>query len=499
MNFIKKNAIVIICILSFFTASFYNQLNLNKIPSTSLRDGKTVATSDDVSYIVPAHNYLDYGEWKDNSIGKQSYFIRPPGYGIFYFVFLKIVDYPLVLSIIKIAQLLLFACSVYWLYFIAFSLIQHKKIALIIAGTYGLTPFAIGFLFYTLTEGITPALLLLYVFLLFKAHNKTVNKHKIIFYFLASFCFAYLLIVRPAIGFLGILLPVFLLKDYWNNGIYKLLLKLVLFGLITISFTTIWQVRNYNITNEIVGLHPIYYKDGNSIYRPPFKEFWKFVGGWAQEGHVAHSYMVPMWKAAINGDTSIIYIENALKTFPKKVITFYGKDRLTNVFRKYQEAVLFQKPYYEKHKSIDIQSIESEIIVSNELKQLVREYKHEFWFDYHIKSPLKVFKIMAFHSNLSLYIFQHTYRGNILMELTRVLFYTLHTLCFIALLIALFLIKTSDWRQSALIISLIVYVFYLCYFQRGIEERYTLPILPFLLITLGYNGNQLFKKLRTKS
>lgn len=482
LNFIKSKRIWIICILSFFSALFYNQLNLKQLPEELKRENQTVITNDDVSYLTPPKNYIETGAWKANSIGKQAHFIRSPGYGIFYMVFLKVAGDPLALSFLKIAQLLLFAFSVYWLYSITCSLINNKNIALILACIYGVTPFSIGFLFYTLTEGITPALLLLYVFLLFKSKEKTLPKQKNIFYFLAALTFAYLLIVRPPLGIMGILLPIFLIKDYWKTSVSKTIIKLAIFGSVAFSFMAIWQIRNYNITNEYVGLHSIYYADNNSIYRPTFKEYWNFVGGWAQEGYEVHSYMVPMWQAAIKGDTSEIYIKNALETFPENVINHFGEDRLTTIFKKYQEATLFQKTYYDQNLPMPITTPNIELEVIDELKQLTSEYKSEFWMQYHIISPLKVFKTMAFHSNLSFYIFQHTYRGNWLMEGIRVIFFGLHTLCFFSLIISLLFIKIIDWKQIALTLSVLVYIFYLCYFQRGIEERYTLPILPLLLI-----------------
>ncbi|MBL4592555.1 MAG: hypothetical protein JKX68_01925, partial [Flavobacteriales bacterium] len=367
---------------------------------------------------------------------------------------------------------------------IAHLLTNNKKIALITACIYGLTPFAIGFLSYTLTEGITPALLLLYVFLLFKANNKTNPNQKNVFYLLAALIFAYLLILRPPLGFMGILLPIFIIKDYWKEHFTKVLIKLVLFGSIAFSFMAIWQYRNYKITNEFVGLHAIYYADNNSIYRPTFKEYWNFVGGWAQEGHESHSYMVPMWQAAIKGDTSDIYIKNALATFPKKVIDHFGAKRLTTIFKKYQEATLFQKTYYDQQLPMPLETPQIELEVINEFKQLTQEYKSKFWLQYHIISPLKVFRTMAFHSNLSMYMFQHTYRGSWLMEATRIVFYGLHVLCFLALIIGLFLYK-GNWQQHIITLTVFAYVFYLCYFQRGIEERYTLPILPLLLIGLA--------------
>ena len=91
---------------------------------------------------------------------------------------------------------------------------------------------------------------------------------------------------------------------------------------------------------------------------------------------------------------------------------------------------------------------------------------------------------MALHSNLSLYIFQHTYRGNWMMELLRSVFFGIHSICFLGLIISLLFWKKLDWKQNAISATVLIYIFFLCYFQRGIEERYTLPILPLLMIGL---------------
>ena len=496
MVILKKNIIWVICILSFFTALFYNQLNLKKLPQERKRENTTVITKDDYSYLNPAKNYLETGVWKQEGNTIQSYFLRPPGYGSVYYLLLKLTNQPL--FYLKILQLILFSFSVYWFFSITNTLTNNKIISLITASIYGISPFAIGFLSYTLTEGITPALSLLFVFLLFKANKKECLQQKNIFYLLGALCFAVLIIIRPPLGFLGILLPLFILKDYWRKGVLATISRLIILSCIAFSFMAIWQIRNYQLTNKYVGMHAIYYPDSNSIYRPTFQEFWNFVGGWAQEGSEAHSYMLPMWKAAIKGDTSEIHIKNTLKTFPEKVINYYGEDRLTNVFRKYQNATLFQKGYYDKNlpMPLKIPDIESEVI--KDFKQLTKEYKSEFWLEYHILSPLKVFKIMSFHSNLSLYIFQHTYRGNWLMETIRLLFFGLHTLSFLSIILSLIFFKKNNWKATIMALTVLIYIFYLCYFQRGIEERYTLPILPLLMIGLTYNLYSLTRSIKQK-
>ena len=338
--------------------------------------------------------------------------------------------------------------------------------------------------------------MLLYIYLLFKAESINQVQTKRILYFLASFCFAYLLLIRPALGLFGLLIPLFILKDYGRKGAKKAITRAIFFGLIGLSFILTWQIRNYTITKEYVGIHSIYYKDGNSIYRPTFKAYWDFPLGMGQQGSEVHAYMVPMWGAAIKGDTSITCVNNAIETFPKKVVDYFGKERLTKAFRKYQEATLYQKAYYELEQPMpnEVSTIEHETII--EFEALTDDFKSKFWVDYYFVSPAKVFKTMAFHSNLNLYIFQHTYRGNIVVEALRYLTFCIHSLSFIFLLISLFFISKIDWRLASINFIVFAYVFYLCFFQRGIEERYTLPILSLVLIIGTKTFTELFRLLR---
>lgn len=496
MRWFKFKAIWFICLLAFASAITVNQLNISKLPSESIRKGQTVITNDDASYLRPAENFITTGVWKDNSIGTQSYFTRPPGYGILYYTCIKVAGLDNALTLLKTIQLILFSLSVYWIFHISQNLFKSKKTPYYIAILYGIFPFVSSFLYYTLSEGVAPALLLYFIYILFKADKIGVLKTKRIYFLAASLIFAFLLIVRPQLGLFGILLPVFLLKNYLKYGAKKIILTVVTYSLIALSFMLIWQVRNYSLTGKYVGVHSIYYEDGNSIFRPTLEAYWSFVGGWAQEGQTAYNYLVPMWKAAINGNISEEYTEAAIKTFPEKVTTYFGKERLTNVLKKYQESILYQKQYYDKGISMpnEIPVIELEVI--KEFDQLTNEFKSKFWVDYYFISPVKVFKTMAFHSNLSLFIYQNTYRGNILVEGLRYFCFAVHSLCFIMLLISLFILKQTDWRMGFINLICFTYVFYLCYFQRGIEERYTLPILPLLIIGLFNGWGILWEKLR---
>ncbi len=496
MKRFKPKAIWIICILSFIAAFWVNEFNLDHLPASLIRENSTIITNDDASYLRPAENYLATGIWKDNGNTMQSHFIRPPGYGWFYMSCIKIAGKSNALNLLKFIQLLLFSCSVYWIFYIANILFKSKRTVYLATILYGFLPFTSGFLYYTLSEGITPALLILYVFLLFKAQQVSILRTKQLYYLMASLVLAYLLIIRPQLGLFGTLLPLFLIRDYLKYGVGKTILKIAVFSLIGLSFTIGWQVRNYNLTGEYVGIHSIYYADNNSIYRQPLQEQFNFVGGWGQEGAETYEYMLPMWQAAIKGNTSQHFVDAAIKTYPKKVIDFFGYEKLSNVLKNYQAASLNQKPFYEQNLPMPLKTtvIEQELI--NEMKILTNEFKSKFWMNYYFIAPAKIFKVMAFHSNLSHYIFQHTYRGTLFVEALRILCFALHSLVFIALLLSLLFLKQMDWRMAIINIICLIYVFYLCYFQRGIEERYTLPILPLLIIGIFNTGSIVLSRLR---
>lgn len=474
MGWIKP--IWLICFLSLISAFFFNELNLHSIPSPQLQENYTVKTNDDWSYLSPAKNYYNSGIWKENIPGNVSYFQRPPGYGILYYLCL-IVSESYALLILKIFQVLLFTLSVYCLFKLSFRLLDNEKIALIVAAIYGITPFAQGFLYYTLTEGVSPALLIIYVHFLVFASVARYKKQQNFLFGIASIIFAILFIVRPVLGIFGLLLPFFVFKSntYWIK-------KVIVYGAIASSLMVIWQIRNYAITNKIVGLNPIFQQDNNSLYRPTSAAFWDFNESWGVEGHVYHSYSLPFWQAAINGDTSMKHIDNILNNFPEYVIDFYSRERLVTLFKNYQKSILIQKSYYDKGVAMPNEKILEEEIVVEEFKLMTSEFKKNYWFQYYIVSPLKVFKVMVFHSNLSMHIFQKTYRGNYIMEFFRFVFFALHVTIFLALLLNLLWFRKNTTFENAIYITVFIYVFYLAFFQRGIEERYTLPILSFLIL-----------------
>lgn len=470
-----------------FACSFTcNELNLRLIKQEGqeTRCGQTIITADDRSYLDPAENFIKGMGFRENAPGRGSYFLRPPGYSLFYMAFRSLTNEENALWLLKMAQLLLFSLSVYCLFFIAFACFQSGRWAIVVSIIYGCTPLCCGFLYYTLTEGITPALMIFYAFFLIRAHSQKQRKSKILHYLLGSAVFSFLFITRPVMGIAGLALPVFLVYDYFGKTrIHNFMLLLFVCGFTAAAPMLFWQFRNYHIAGRYVGLHPVYYPENNYVFRPAHRALWEFEKSWGSRGDAFHGSIMPVWKACLEGDSSEHWIDTLLQNVPEYVINRFGQDQLRDIFGKYRGSMLTQMRYKER-------GLPMPAVISREEKEVVEgftaladTFRREFPFRYLLGAPVKTLGRMIFHSNLSLYMFQHTFRGRWWMEGLRYLFFIIHSLSFSLFLLAL-LRKMKVTHVFTVLIPLI-YLAYLAFFQRGVEERYTLPVLPLVLLGAG--------------
>lgn len=489
----------ILSLFALVSAWSINQLNLNLLthdhPET-IRLQETVQTADDASYLAPAQNFLKTGELKNNVYDKSAYFLRPPGYSL-WLILHGGGSSPLQLAALKFSQLLLFSIGVYCLFFISLNVLNSKRLAIAITCIYGVSTIASGFLYYTITEAITPALILILVFTLMQANKQVKNKPKQLLYIFAAGVFAFIFITRPVLGVFALALVAFIVVDFWKD---KKRLLIVLPTVLFIAFAPMgyWQLRNSKIAGEYVGLHPIYFNQHSaSCFRPTHKALWELCKGWGETGANFHAYFGAFWNAGINGDTSLEQRQNLMNHFPKHVVTLLGKEQIDDMLKSYQKSIDNQRSYYASKTPMpaEIPAVELETI--QKIETLVSTYQHAYWFEYYVKSPLRVFKSLAFHSNLSLYVYQKSFRGHFLMEAFRLLAFFIHSAIFILLLGSPFLDNKLN-HKAVFSYTLLIYIFYLIFVQRGIEERYTLPIFALVLVSATQVLQRLYFRFRRK-
>ncbi len=495
----QKTASFVLFLGSFLLAIFWNELNKHELRKAGieLRDNATVITNDDDSYLAPYDSFKKTGSFYKDGLGKYTSIIRSPGYGAIYYGCSILFGDSKALFFLYLFQSLLFAISVSSLFLIAELFFIPRKIAFFISTLYGFLPFSIGFLNYTLTEGVTPALLIFCLYFLLKGYYADELRLKFRNYLLTSVVFSFLFIVRPFLGIFIVPILVVLVKDFYaEKRPLLLLIRLLLFLTISTSLFGIWEFRNKYVLGNWTNLHPIYQNEIPGVFRLPHQQAWEFFKGWESSGEHFHETMLPFWDKTIAHDTSEIQIQQFIKRIPNEVIRSVGKKELINTLKSYRIAILDQKKYFDNHRVMPENSLKSEEIAGQNFMNLARKYRRQEPFNYYLLTPIHVLKTMSFHSNLSLYEFQVAFRGNIFIEVLRVICLVIHFFVFLTLPISLIMLR-KNFVFLSFALTLLAYIGYLAFVQRGIEERYTLLILPFLILIAGYSVWQVF--LRVKS
>ena len=74
--------------------------------------------------------------------------------------------------------------------------------------------------------------------------------------------------------------------------------------------------------------------------------------------------------------------------------------------------------------------------------------------------------------------------------------------CFLIMTISVFSLLSVLFIRKSLIVKLIIYyvpllyLIFICFIFRGIEERYILPFLPMLIIALVFFGEYIYKTIK---
>ena len=156
-------------------------------------------------------------------------------------------------------------------------------------------------------------------------------------------------------------------------------------------------------------------------------------------------------------------------------------DSLRAAYGDYELVLEKISPYREERKVVPGE-FEEELELARRFERYRAMFIEENWFYSNLLVPFHVYNELSVHSNLNLYIFQKTFRGTIAMEILRSLSALVHFLIFILFPIAV-AFNLSKKLILAIGLPVLLYLAYLIFIQRGVEERYTAPvIIPMLIV-----------------
>ncbi len=474
---VKRNfqiLIIFVALISVSTVHLTNRSFLLDAAPEILRDGVTVKTSDDASYIAPVKNFLEGKGWKSNAVGDAAFTTRSPGYGFIYLVFRVFTSEKTALIFLMAFQFLLFAFAVSRIPQITDILNIPPKWGFISALFIAVMPTFSGFLSYSLTEGVTPALVVLFLYRLLKAQEGSMSE-----WLKAILYLSVLILVRPAM-LVWMVAPVVLL--FKGNSLPK---KTTSYFTLILAFIPLllWQVWASAKTEKWIGIHPIYHSDSNDLYRPIHSDIWNFHKSWGQKGVDFHRGMTALWQDALDGSPPNTTIDNILKDMDIEVVEEIGRKNLRNSYVHYYHILERQATYFKDGQPMPGITME-ETRLSADFQAYRTEYVSHHFFYSNMVVPMEVYWRLAGHSNLSLYMFQRPLRGAILMKIFR--FFSFFVYCGTFMIFPLAVLLFVRNRQIQMLgVPILLYLGYLCMVQRGIEERYSAPVLiPMVLVTL---------------
>ena len=458
----------------------------------SLVYGQTIFSVDNEYYTTPVENYLDGKGWKRGAGSSNgAYFRRVPGYSIVYLFFTAIFEKGTAHLLLKIFQMILFLTTIPAIFYLC-TQTSVKNASRIVVIIYALIPFISSWTYYTLTESISPFLVVFYFFFLFKGINSVDAQKKTKYYLLSSMFLAFGILTRPYVAIIGLALFIFAFRDFawlqrkWARFFYvSCLVPSLLIGS--------WTIRNYSISKEFVPLEKAFHPQSIDRMKPEFRGLFSFVKCWGEDGYNLTSYHEPLYWAAIEGDTNSTYIKNILNSWPPTIINEYKYDTLFSILKEHQLLIYSYRSYIKTKTSMPDQYLSTQVEVERRYNDLIKEYKSKHFFSYWIITPAIYLKRLIVHSHTAnLYFFQGENRKKKYVNLYRNLLLTIHVLIYAAFFLNLFVMRGWVNRLAFVFIPLLFIIFF-TFFHREIEQRYMLPILPILIAGSAYGVEKIFQ------
>lgn len=456
--------IVILSFVFILAINLVNHVNTRSCQDP-LNDPISVKTADDASYLRPVKNYLESGEWKNNSDGIQSYYTRTPGYSLFCFPYYALFSERNAISLIVFTQCFWIALMAGLMYLMMLKWGINNLAATTLSLALGIIPSFSGYVFYTLTEGLTPVL----IFMLLVLYVK--KKHSIVSLLATALVFGYLFLTRPVFASFGLLLLPVIFS--YKTTFYKRITLGVASAILAFGPMTMWEIRNHRLGKTFEGvenLHSIYSPSNNSVWRAPHQAIYGLVKQFEISSQAYHTWThVIENKARLDQTIS----SKDLAIFDEQSIKLFGEDSLLNCVEIYRQTISEAPVFAEKNTYSD-----KEMQLVNQFLNFKTTYQNEYPLTAYVKTPSKVLKSILWQSHLNLYQYWHTYKRTWwikpLSYFTSLLHLTIYLFPLLILLWKPKLIK-QHWPLIAAVGS---YLAYLIFVQRGLEQRYTYPLLP---------------------
>ena len=477
----------------------WNKWNIDYIRSNSLKDknysswslayNSTIFSIDNYWYTSQIKNYL-----KTRSFTVDPHIYRydvrrtpvyPLFYGFHYILFGESGSY----QYIRYTQVFIFLLATVCLFFATYNFTGSTIIAWLAALAYGFNPTLVTYLFYTITEALSPSLVCFLLFLLSLAYKEPKRRYWIV----AGAMFALATLCRPSIVLISIAIAYLIIHINIKRPL-RILLTGFYFSAGAALFFAPHLIRNYIITDgEIIVLEK-YYGDPMN-YGMPNIHLRKWISCWTNpadySSEVISNKMINQIAVSNSDKDKQQLISTLMQQLPERALIANNKSDITAAYN-----ALYDYYRAKQQKLPTTNTIGNNAI--SKLEKLEKNIKHKAPEQVYIFTPLLFVKSIIVQSNSYPIPILSDYQGKRLLIIIKGIMLLFNIYLFISIFMGSFFIK----NQRMIMIFSSLYVLtsftYIIFILHYFEARYLIPIFPVLYITGAIYGYHIAKRISLK-
>lgn len=427
-----------------------------------------VYKASDYNYFIgSAEHYFDFGYM--SFLGEGHPFAgRMPGYGFPYILLRFVFDNHQALTIMILAQIAFAAIAIYLLAKTCLMLTNSNLIFYLVFFLFTFLNATTGFDIQTMTESfaVSSSCAFLYFFSNYLLWNERL-KHL----FIAGFFMMWMIFLRPFMGVLVAIVPLFLLLKQANfkRSIVHVSLFLSCF---TIAEST-WIIRNYFVLGKFVPLETKLYESYGKVYSKGWIACRNLFKAYGEGAMYFERGTLAFWFRAKDST-------NEPKYYPFTSNIFEGLSHN-------KDSLLMLKNAYRAYKATDNKLLEDSLdaLVECTANRYTAEFVAKNPMKVYVYNPIKRFKKYLITSGSSYLLFDVSHGMKIHHLVVRFLTLIAYYSILLYFVIAAFLLiskRVSDAFSWSLFIACMVNILFISLLAGMQENRYVLPIIPLMLV-----------------
>lgn len=474
-----------------------------KLNAKSLVHSRTVWSIDNLFYLTQIKHMLNGDGYTLDPNEPEMKVRRTPVYPLFYGIQYYLFGEEKAHIIIPYIQSIFFAISAVLITLIILYTFGNEQWAKVTGYSYAFLPFISSFCYFTLTESISPFLVVLSMFFFANYLRDKSSKNLIICGIVTGVSF----LNRPTAG---VVIVGFFLQLLFNKGVLASLnVKIKTMSILAFSFIlslSPWIIRNYLITGDIV-VAETFYHEAPMDFGKAHIELRKLTSCWTNPTNLPTEKFSNELRLHISQNEPYKndkVIDDYIDQWPNNAFNGYTRQELKLALHELNNCFIEKYEFLKNNPNAmrkDFLNRECEEQAYNNFKILKERFIKTAPFRYYIITPLTINKEIAFNSFIHHFAIINPIDNEInsLQIFLKSLVYILNVLCFLSPIYFCLFSKFSLDKVLLIMGPIFVLILTLtAIIFRYVESRYIIVIYPYFIITFSFMLIDILNRIKSK-